>query len=202
MTPHDHHAGDQADARWTLLGALYEARHGFLSESVMMGECQEAGIELTRQGLHRLAQYLAGRGLAELARVAHSGAWRVRITPAGVDVVEHATTCPAGIGRPATGASVRQRQLRDARWRILLTLSIGMPQQTSERTILRAINDVDLEISEQQLRQELCYLQRTGLVSIDEGRPTWQAQLTPNGVDVVEYVAEAPPGVDRIAKYW
>ncbi|MEM1055171.1 MAG: hypothetical protein AAGI52_06565 [Bacteroidota bacterium] len=202
MTPHERNSGNQAEARWALLSALYEARHGFLSEGVMAKECAEEGVKLTRQGLHRVAQYLAGRGLAEIDEQEGSGAWRVRITPEGVDLVEHVGDCPDGIARPETGASVRQRQLREARWRVLQTLSIGMPYATSERIILKAINDIDLELSEQQLRQELSYLARTGLSVIDDEQSIWKAHLTPDGVDVVEYVRDAPPGVERPEKYW
>lgn len=195
-----HHQHTRAEARYALLRALYEGRHGFLSEATL---CAEAGFgagEITRTQMLRDVQHLEGRGLVATSP-RQDGALRARITPHGVDVVEHAAPCPAGVARPGAGPSLWHRQLREARWRILQALAVGMPYATSEATVARAINDIDLSLSVPQLRQELCYLAHLGLVTLRQDEP-WTACLTPDGTDVVEHEADAPAGVHRPSKYY
>lgn len=201
MTTHDQNASARAEARWVLLIALYEARHGAVSEGVLAGELAEAGYPAVRGDVQRDLQYLHGRLLVRCEQADHGG-WRARILPGGVDLVEYATGAPAGVARPAGGPTVVHRQIREKRWEIVRALAIGMPIETTERTLLRAINDVDDEISEPALRRELCYLQAVGLVEVNDAAPVWRAQLTPDGVDVHEYAADCPAGIDRPARYY
>ncbi|MEL7170787.1 MAG: hypothetical protein AAGN64_15695, partial [Bacteroidota bacterium] len=99
-------------------------------------------------------------------------------------------------------ANVATHKLREARWRILAALNIAAPYPTSERTILRAINDVDLELSEAGLRRECCYLDQLDLLSIQEARDFWLLQLNADGTAIAEYATEAPQGIARPDKYW
>lgn len=198
---HQQYQHTRAEARFALLRALYEGRHGYLSEATL---CAEAGFragDYTRTQMLRDVQHLEGRGLVATSTRQDGAGLRARITPQGVDVCEHAAPCPAGIARPDGGPSLWHRQLREARWRILQALAVGMPYATSEATVARAINDIDLSLSVPQLRQELCYLANLGLVALRQEEP-WTACLTPDGTDVVEHEADAPAGVHRPSKYY
>lgn len=201
MNTHDLNAAQNAERRWTLLLALYEGRWSHVSETVLAAELGDGGIAVSRNELLRDLQYLEGRQLIEVDR-AESGSMRGCILAAGVDLVEYSSDDIIGVARPSGNASVATHKLREARWRILAALSIGAPYPTSERTVLRAINDVDLELSEAGLRRECCYLQRLGLLTVEEARDFWLLQLSADGTAVAEYATEAPRGIARPDKYW
>lgn len=97
---------------------------------------------------------------------------------------------------------MHQRELerakrQEARWRILLILDASRPQGCSETVILRIIGDMGLIDSPRELRKELEYLRDRSLILIDQNAYTWTAELTADGVDVVQYEVEAPAGIDR-----
>ena len=97
---------------------------------------------------------------------------------------------------------LEKAQREEARWRILKVLDAGRPYQVAETIVWRTLHDVRLPITPNGLRKELDYLEERGLVRID-GRdgPTWMAELTREGVDVVEYTVPVEPGVARPAKW-
>lgn len=89
-------------------------------------------------------------------------------------------------------------QREEIRWRILRTLDAGRPLPVSETIVLRTLQDINLQVTPHSLRRELDYLADRGLLSI-EGKesPTWSAELTRYGVDLVEYTVPCEPGIAR-----
>lgn len=96
-----------------------------------------------------------------------------------------------------------QIQREEVRWRILKVLDAGRPQPVAETLVLRTLDDIKLPVTPSSLRRELDYLEERGLIRITgrEG-PTWLAELTRQGVDVVEYTVPLEPGIARPKKYW
>ncbi|MEW6314143.1 MAG: hypothetical protein AB1513_08915 [Pseudomonadota bacterium] len=96
------------------------------------------------------------------------------------------------------------KQRRDQlRWLILETLNSARPIGANEGLVLQVVNDVQGQVTALELRRELDYLADRKLVEIT-GRdgPIWHAELTRDGVDVVEYTVECDPGIARPRKYW
>ncbi len=93
---------------------------------------------------------------------------------------------------------MNRAQREEARWRILRALDAGRPIGVSETIILRLLQDIKLGLTAHGLRRELSYLEDRGLLQV-EGRqgPTWTAELTRLGVDVVEYTVPCEPGIAR-----
>ncbi|HEU4601565.1 MAG TPA: cytoplasmic protein [Steroidobacteraceae bacterium] len=93
-------------------------------------------------------------------------------------------------------------QREEARWRILRALDAGRPGAVSETILFRVLKDIKLPISPKGLRRELDYLRDRELITIvDEDGPTWSAELTRIGVDVVEYTVPCDAGIARPPKW-
>lgn len=93
-------------------------------------------------------------------------------------------------------------QREEARWRILKTLDAGRPGTLSESVVLRVLQDIRLPVTVSGLRRELDYLEERELVKIhDRHEPTWTAELTRLGVDLVEYTVPCDPGIARPKKW-
>ena len=86
-----------------------------------------------------------------------------------------------------------------ARWMMLRIIDAGRPIGVNEAIIARVLADLQLPFTRDQLRRELAYLRDLGLIEIG-GDSDWFAKTTGRGVDVVEYVEAAPPGVARPEK--
>lgn len=101
------------------------------------------------------------------------------------------------------GVDLEAARTAVARWRILVTLNAGRPAPVSEGIIHRTLGESDMTLSPMELRRELAYLEDRKLVIIRhrEG-PTWSAELTHHGIDVVEYTVDCHPGIDRPKKWW
>ena len=98
---------------------------------------------------------------------------------------------------------LQRHQRQEARWRILRVLDSGRPIKSSETLIGSVLHDLDLPISPSQIRRELRYLAGKGLVTLFKtSEPTWMAELTSEGIDVVEYTADCPAGIARPQQYW
>jgi Fe2+ or Zn2+ uptake regulation protein len=98
---------------------------------------------------------------------------------------------------------LEKAQREEIRWRILRTLDAGRPVAVAENIIYRTLYDISLPVTPYSLRRELDYLEDKGLIKIlNRNVPTWCAELTGAGVDVVEYTVEAPPGISRPQKWW
>lgn len=86
-----------------------------------------------------------------------------------------------------------------ARWRILVTLQAGRPYPVNEHLLWTVVTDLRLPLTPKDIRSEMCYLEDKGFITI-EGKDTargWDAELTGQGVDVVEYTVPAPDGLGR-----
>ena len=98
---------------------------------------------------------------------------------------------------------LERAQREEARWRILRVLDAGRPQAVSETLILRTLQDISLPITPYGLRRELDYLRDRGLIILrGEDEPTWLADLTRYGVDVVEYTQPCEAGIARPRKWY
>jgi hypothetical protein len=90
----------------------------------------------------------------------------------------------------------------EARWRILRALDAGRPRPVSETIIFRTLQDIELPLTPHGLRRELDYLRDRGLILVTaEDSPTWLAELTRYGVDIVEYTIACEPGIARPKKW-
>jgi hypothetical protein len=89
-----------------------------------------------------------------------------------------------------------------ARWRILRVLDASWPLPYDEQKILHALSGARVELSSSALRRELAFLAACELVELtDRKTPLWSACLTNNGVNVLQYAVECPPGIARPAKW-
>ncbi len=99
---------------------------------------------------------------------------------------------------------MERNQREEARWRILKVLDIGRPSPVAETLIWRHLTgDLKLPITPHGVRRELDYLEERGLVKI-AGRgdsPLWLAEMTRDGIDVVEYTVGCDAGIARPPKW-
>lgn len=98
---------------------------------------------------------------------------------------------------------IEKARREETRWRILKVLDAGRPLSMPETLILRTLHDVSMPVTPHALRRELDYLEDRKLVTITgKDGPTWQAELTHYGVDIVEYTTECFPGIARPKKWF
>lgn len=98
---------------------------------------------------------------------------------------------------------MERAQREETRWRILKVLDAGRPTAVSETIILRVLQDINLQVTPKMLRRELDYLADRQLITVlDKDGPTWSADLTRAGVDVVEYTIPCEPGIARPKKWY
>ena len=89
------------------------------------------------------------------------------------------------------------------RWNIMLALNNARPVGAYEELVLSIVQAVFLDASAMELRRELDYLDGRGMIRLTkEPHGRWFAELTRDGVDVVEYTVTCDPGIGRPAKYW
>lgn len=97
-------------------------------------------------------------------------------------------------------AKVRREMMR---WNIILTLNNARPIGAAEELILTVVQSISPDATHVELRRELDYLEGRGLVKINrEPNGHWHAELTRDGVDVVEYAVACDAGIARPVKYW
>lgn len=98
---------------------------------------------------------------------------------------------------------INRANREEMRWRILRALDAGRPTPVSETIILRTLQDIELPVTPHALRRELDYLRDRKLITIrGEDEPTWLAELTRYGVDIVEYTIDCEPGIARPKKWY
>lgn len=85
--------------RWDILQVLYVGRPYPLGEGLVLRTLGDADSQAGPAELRRELTYLEDCGLAELTGQG-VGAWKARLTAAGVEVVEYQREAPAGIRRP------------------------------------------------------------------------------------------------------
>ena len=83
------------------------------------------------------------------------------------------------------------------RWILLSALWYGRPYGATEHVLLMTARDVMLRSTADQVRAELCSLEKRGLVAIGKCGPVWWAELTADGESLVEYRADCPPDIAR-----
>ncbi|ENX20176.1 hypothetical protein F892_03099 [Acinetobacter vivianii] len=89
------------------------------------------------------------------------------------------------------------------RWLLLISLNRARPIGCSDAILLDVVNALYPRTTVVELHSQLEYLQNKKLVEIDR-KPDghWNSKLNSEGIDVVEYTTECPPGIARPAKYW
>jgi hypothetical protein len=94
------------------------------------------------------------------------------------------------------GMQAHERR-KHLRWLSLVQLDAGRPGKMNERALLPLLCSVYPDLGSQELRRELDYLALRGLLTITEKSEGWRLKLTYQGVDIVEYTSQCPPGVGR-----
>jgi len=98
---------------------------------------------------------------------------------------------------------IEKQKREQLRWLILETLNSARPIGANEGLILQVVNDVQGAVTALELRRELDYLHDRALVVVTgKDSPVWHAELTRDGVDVVEYTVACDAGIARPKKYW
>lgn len=87
------------------------------------------------------------------------------------------------------------------RWILLLALWHARPYGTTEHVLLRTAHDIPLRVTLDMVRQELGYLEKRALIKADKNKPLWNAEITAEGEDVVDFRAPAPAGIARPPKW-
>ena len=87
------------------------------------------------------------------------------------------------------------------RWVLLLALWHARPYGAAESVLLSTAQEIPLLVTGDIVRRELGSLAERGLVRLQRDRAVWHAAITAAGEDVVEYRADAPPGVARPPKW-
>jgi len=99
-----------------------------------------------------------------------------------------------------TAEQIRQMEIRELRWRILRILYMARDMGTNEHVIHTALDGMKLGVLLVTVRRELEYLAGLKLIQLAQTR-LWHAEITPQGIDVVEYTIAAPPGIARPAQW-
>lgn len=90
------------------------------------------------------------------------------------------------------------------RWLLLLCLNAARPAGCSEVLALVSVRGALSDAQQKEVRDELDYLAKRDLIKLDKSelRPHWMAELTREGIDVVQYTVEVEPGIARPRKYF
>jgi len=89
--------------RWLALRHLDVARPQGMTDLALLALIQTVYADASSGELQRELHYLALQGLLTVAD--QNGHWLLALTWQGVDLVEYASACPPGIGRPQTTGS-------------------------------------------------------------------------------------------------
>lgn len=93
----------------------------------------------------------------------------------------------------------------DVRWQLMRALEVGAPSMLNQSLLLTVIRALYPDANDREIRRELDYLEKRGLVKVDKGPDEsgpWRAELTRDGFDVALYTATCDPGIARPPKYW
>lgn len=93
---------------------------------------------------------------------------------------------------------LERHQREEARWRLLFAAYHSTPMAIGETVLWRTITDLAIPCTPRDIRRELTFLERSGLISISgQNRERWSVELTAAGINVVEYTIDAPAGITR-----
>lgn len=91
---------------------------------------------------------------------------------------------------------VRQDRRERLRWRCLKTIYYGGEGLgCSDQIILQVVCTEGFQVVRQELRQDLDYLEKANLISIDRRATSWKCTTTLDGAMVCEGNKECPPGI-------
>jgi hypothetical protein len=90
----------------------------------------------------------------------------------------------------------------ELRWMILVALNAAQPVGTSEYIIREAVRPVLPDITHNELRCALSYLEERKLISVNfKETPVWFAKINWYGIDMVEHTIDCLPGIARPRKW-
>lgn len=185
------------EIRAHLLKALDRGRPAPTPEALLIRSLKQASLPTTRTELQQELGYLEAKGLVAHLEVL----WR--LLPYGVDVLEHSVEPPPGIPQPNGWGPNELFHRKEIRSRLLTALHYARPHGTLSSILWRTLDDSDLPVTDTEMAREAHYLSGKGLIEIGgDLAHDWHAKLTADGIDVVEYATEPPPGIERIEKYW
>jgi hypothetical protein len=84
--------------RWSILCRLDDSRPDTMVDLLLLTFIQAVRPDATIRELRRELDYLADQNLLTIANAGDR--WHLKLTYQGVNVIEYATPCPAGIARP------------------------------------------------------------------------------------------------------
>ncbi|HGJ5864817.1 hypothetical protein AAH678_03995 [Sodalis endosymbiont of Spalangia cameroni] len=96
-----------------------------------------------------------------------------------------------------------QARREGLRWVLLQVVNKARPYPANDRLLWDVGHSLYPDMTMLELQKELLFLEGLRLVRLT--RPparSWTATLTPEGVNLVEYVTDDIPGIARPAKYW
>lgn len=100
---------------------------------------------------------------------------------------------------------MEKAQREEGRWRILRTLDAGRPGKLSDTMLWRTLTDSELPLTLRDVKRELQFLEGLKLVKIDRreslGEMLWFAELTSEGIQVVEYAIPCRAGIARAPRF-
>ncbi|MGD1907386.1 MAG: hypothetical protein ACFB0C_15565 [Leptolyngbyaceae cyanobacterium] len=176
------------EVRWQLLNLLDARRNEAIALSILRRCLQSQSISVSEAQLLRELDYLKDKGLVDAENLAWS------LTAYGLDVLEGNEAQPVGVVLERVVSDAVRLRRYEIRWRMLSLLDAGRPVGISRGLMLRALDDANLMLLDNELDQEAAYL-------IAKGLAEWESEhlltITADGVDVVEYNADAPKGVGR-----
>lgn len=91
---------------------------------------------------------------------------------------------------------IEKARREELRWILLRTLDVARPVGLNEAIIMSAVVDLIPDITLQEVRRELDYLESRELVELERNR-VWFAKLTRVGTDIVDYTIDCHPGIAR-----
>ena len=99
-----------------------------------------------------------------------------------------------------------QQQLatkESGRWTILQCVHVGGHLGATEEMVFDALRMSWPDLTRDWMRTQIAYLESRDLLEVErhELKP-WRATLTRHGHDIVDYVVDVLPGINRPRKYW
>lgn len=95
-------------------------------------------------------------------------------------------------------AQVAKIRRESMRWMILDAVDQARPVGMHTEALLPIIRSVYRDVTQQEIRRELDYLEERELVSIEKDPlDNWSVNLKRYGIEIVQYTCECDPGVAR-----
>lgn len=99
---------------------------------------------------------------------------------------------------PATHFDLARLRREDLRWHLLSALNLSRPVGMHTEALLTIVRSVYPDATHREVRLALDYLEERELLRIArDPLDHWSAELSRHGIDFVEYVIAAQPGISR-----